>query len=79
MDIMDTLKSFLKEKRLELCPDKTRILVFRKNKERNEIWKWRDKIIQEVQIFKYLGFTFNRKDNYKNHIKDLSGKNRMQK
>jgi len=30
-----------------------------------------------VQIFKYLGFMFNKKDNYKEHIKELVNKGRI--
>jgi len=30
-----------------------------------------------VQIFKYLGFMFNRKGNYKEHIKKLANKGRI--
>lgn len=25
-----------------------------------EIWKWREAYLEEVKVFKYLGFTFNR-------------------
>jgi len=31
-DMMDTLKIFLKERKLELCVEKTKIMVFRKKK-----------------------------------------------
>jgi len=33
--------------------------------------------VEEVQIFKYLGFTFNRMGNYKKHIKELVNKGRI--
>jgi len=75
--MQDMMSTFLVERKLELCADKTKILVFnRKKKERKEIWKWRDKRIEEVQTFKYLGFILNNKDNYKEHIKELCGKGR---
>ena len=32
--------------------------------------------IEEVQCFKYLGFTFNRKGDYEDHIIELSKKGR---
>jgi len=76
-DMMSTFKCFLVERKLELCADKTKMLVFnRKKKERKEIWKWRDKRIEKVQTFKYLGFILNNKGNYKEHIKELCGKGR---
>lgn len=33
--------------------------------------------MQEVDNFKYLGFIFNRKGDYKKHIKELSHKGRL--
>jgi len=58
--------------------DKTKVMVFnRGNKEKKESWKWEDKELEEVQTFKYLGFVFNNKGNYKDHIKELSCKGRM--
>jgi len=76
-DMTSTFKRFLMERKLELCADKTKMLVFnRKRKERKEIWKWGDKRIEEVQTFKYLGFILNNKGNYKEHIKELYGKGR---
>lgn len=35
------------------------------------------KDIEEVQKFKYLGFVFNRKGDYKDYIKELTRKGRM--
>ncbi|XP_032673718.1 uncharacterized protein LOC116845308 [Odontomachus brunneus] len=78
LDMMDTLKKFLKERRLELSTEKTKIVVFnRKGRERKEKWKWKDKGIEEVKEFKYLGFTFNQAGNYKAHIRDLYKKGRV--
>jgi len=57
---------------------KSKILVFnRGNNEKKEIWKWRDERIEEVQTFKCLGFMFNRKGNFKEHIKELANKGRI--
>jgi len=55
------------------------ILVFnRGNNEKKKRWKWREyERIEEMQTFKYLGFMFNRKDNYKEHIKELANKGRI--
>lgn len=44
----------LKKKKLSLCVDKTKVMVFsRGNKEKKESWKWEDKELEEVQTFKY--------------------------
>ncbi|XP_029676802.1 uncharacterized protein LOC115243745 [Formica exsecta] len=46
------------------------------NREQKESWKWEGKDIEEVKVFKYLGFVFNSNGNYKEHIKDLYNKGR---
>lgn len=48
-----------------------------KEKGEREQWKWGSKEIEEVKSFKYLGFTFNRKGNYTDHIKELKRKERI--
>jgi len=42
-----------------------------------EKWKWGKEVIEEVQSFKYLGFTFSRNGGYKEHIKELARKGRL--
>lgn len=66
-DMMSTFKRFLAERKLELCTKKTKLLVSdRKGKEKKEVWKWGKEGIEEVQEFKYLGFTLDRKGSYGN-------------
>ena len=49
IDTMDTLRRFLKDRKLELC-EKTKIAVFNKHgKEKKETWKWEREV-----CFKYL-------------------------
>jgi len=74
VDMMQTFKRFLREKKLELCVEKTKVL--KNNKKKKEIWKWGTERIEEVRKFKYLGFVLNRYGNYKDHIKELGGKER---
>lgn len=78
MGMMEAFRKFIKEKGFELNTEKTKVLIFnKKRKEKKKIWKWEGKEIEEVKIFKYLGFTFNRKGDYTNHIKELSKKGRI--
>lgn len=75
---MEILRIFLQERGLELNVAKTKVLVF--NKEENakkEKWQWKGKNIEEVETFKYLGFVFNRKGNYNDHIKGMSRKGKL--
>jgi len=66
---------------MELCAEKTKIVIFKwffsSGKRGRDIWKWGNKKIEEVKIFKYLGFTFNSKRNYKDHIRELKKKDRI--
>jgi len=48
---MDTLKRFLKVRKLELCVEKTKILFNDTGKRYRERWKWDNTIIQEVKSF----------------------------
>lgn len=38
--------------------------------------RYRNKVIEEVQEFKYLSFILNRKGNYKEHVRELCRKKR---
>jgi len=49
----------------------------KKGKEKKKIWKWEGKELEEVTNFRYLGFTFSRKGNYEEHIKELEKRGRM--
>jgi len=75
LDMMRTLKIFLKDRGMEL---KSKIMVFnRKGREKKESWTWNKKEIEEVQVFKYLGFVLSNSENYKEHVKELVRKGRM--
>lgn len=72
IDMMDTLRRFIKERKLILSTEKTKIMIFNKGgNEKKERWKWEGKEIEEVQDFKYLGFNFNKSGDYREHIKEL--------
>lgn len=78
MMYMNTLRKYLKEKGLILNTEKTKVLVFnRKRKEKKEKWTWEGAKLEEVQNFKYLGFLFNRKGDYVDHIKELNKKGKL--
>lgn len=75
LDMLGTFRRFLKKRGLMLNAGKTKVMVFNKNeKEKAEKWIWGGEKLEEVKAFKYLGFTFNRKGDVKDHIKALSTK-----
>lgn len=60
-DMMSTLKRFLKERKMKISTEMSKILIFNSSGKINkEKWNWNTGIIEEVKSFKYLGFTFNR-------------------
>lgn len=78
--MLRSLKKFLKERKLELNAEKTKIIVFNKTgkgKKNSDKWNWGKETIEEVEKFKYLGFIFNRKGTYEDHIKDLKMKGKI--
>lgn len=46
-------REYLEEKNLELITDKTKIMRFRKGREKKDrkIWKWKEKMIEKVKEF----------------------------
>jgi len=78
LDMMTTLKVFLKDRSLELNVKKSKILIFnRRGRDKKEKWKWNKKVIEKVQEFKYFGFVISDNGNYKEHIKELTRKGRL--
>lgn len=60
-----TLGRFLQNRGLKLNANKTKIMLFNKTgKEKKEKWNWKKEQIEEVDKFKYLEFTFNKKGDY---------------
>jgi len=45
------------------------ILINRKGRKKKERWVWNKKEIEEVQVFKYLGFVISSNGNFKEHLK----------
>lgn len=56
---MTTLKGFLKNRKMEIYAQKTKVLIFNSTgKSDKRKWKWESKEIEEMKSFKHLGFTF---------------------
>lgn len=70
--MLKSLERYLEEKELILNADKSKMLICKKKRikqERN--WKWKDSKIEEVKEFKYLGFTFKKSNIDEAHVKDI--------
>lgn len=76
LDMIETMRRFLRERGLILRVRKTKISVFNKSGNSNmEKWKWvGEEEIEEVRVFKYLGFAFNRQRVPTDHMAELKRK-----
>lgn len=75
LDMCGSMKKFINERKLILSAEKTKVLVFNKGGNmKKEKWKQGKEEIEEVKVFKYLGFVFNCAGNYKDHIAELRKK-----
>jgi hypothetical protein len=48
-----------RNKKLEVNVEKTKMMVFIKRKSEKNKWNWEGRKIEQVNQFKYLGYTFN--------------------
>lgn len=72
------LRRFLKDRKIELNIEKTKVMIFNKKRiGRKFIWEWGKKKIEEVENFRYLGFAFSKNRGYETHIRELARKVRV--
>jgi len=59
---MKRLERYLRNKNLQLNAEKSKMLCFRKGGERRRRvkWMWKERRIEEVSEFKYLGYKCNK-------------------
>jgi protein subunit release factor B len=63
----------VRKKKLDVNVEKTKMMVFNKRKrksEKNE-WNWEGRKIEQVNQFRYLGYTFNERTTDKAHIREM--------
>lgn len=77
VEIKTLIKRFYKyltKKKLELNVNKSKIVKFKKGggRETKSAWTWGDQEMEEVKEFKYVGYTFQRNNNPKAHIRNLT-------
>ncbi|XP_032685325.1 uncharacterized protein LOC116850785 [Odontomachus brunneus] len=66
------LERYLDGKGLELNVNKTRIMRFRKGggRKRKMNWRWKEKVIEEVKEFSYLGYVVQSNEGQKAYVKE---------
>ena len=73
------LQRYLKEKKLELSPEKSKVMVFRKKggREKERYWWWGKERLEEVKEYKYLGYWVSRYGGETEHVRDRIRKARV--
>jgi len=65
------IQRYLKEKKLELSPEKSKVMVFRKKggREKERYWWWGKERLEEVKEYKYLGYWVSRYGGEMEHVR----------
>jgi hypothetical protein len=63
----------VRKKKLEVNVEKTKMIVFDKRKRKSEEneWNWEARKIEQVNEFKYFGYTFSERLTDKVHIREI--------
>lgn len=74
--MLKSLGKYFKEKEMILNVEKSKVLVFsRKDRDRGKRkWRWKEEEIEEVEEFKYLGYTFMKNNRDDAHIREVTRK-----
>lgn len=72
-EIIMRFERYVDRKKLEVNVQKSKIMVFKKGrrKKKKEDLFWKGEIIEEVEEFKYLGFTFKRNGRHDKHVAEV--------
>lgn len=72
-----TLEKWTKLNKMEVNTEKTKIMVFKnggREKKEKTVWRYGQYELEEVKEFNYLGFWFNRRNNYNTQTRKVTGK-----
>lgn len=70
--MLKSFAKFLKRRNLILSANKSKMMTFRRGegRKKKEQWYWNESEIEEVNHFKYLGYTLQRNNEADRHIKE---------
>lgn len=68
--MLSRMERYLERKGMELNPEKTKIMRFRKGRGRMKKvnWRWKGKMLEEVMEFKYLGYMLLKNGGQEAHV-----------
>ena len=70
-EMLKTLENYLKNRKLELNVEKSKMVEFNKGRGRMKeiVWNWKEENIEQVKEFTYLGYTFHKNNGPEKHIR----------
>lgn len=71
-EMIRNFSKFLEKRELILSAEKSKVMTFKKGggRRKKERWPWKEGELEEVDHFKYLGFTLQRNNKTERHIKE---------
>lgn len=74
--MLKSLEKYFKEKEMILNVEKSKVLIFcKKDRDKGKRrWSWKEEEIEEVEEFKYLGYTFMKNNRDDTHIREVTKK-----
>ena len=71
--MMKRLEKYLEERKLTLNAEKSKVMVFDKQRRKREEreWVWKGEKIEELKEFIYLGFLLRKNGNIKGHMREI--------
>lgn len=71
--MLGRLEGYLESKKIELNVDKSKVVRFKKQRERwkRREWKWKGKRIEELKKIKYVRYVMQRSGEHQAHIRDM--------
>jgi len=74
--MMKGMEKYVDRKKMTLNSEKSKVLIFKRGRGKQEKtrWSWKDKEIEEVKEFKYLGYMLQRNNGPESHIRERSRK-----
>jgi hypothetical protein len=74
-EMMKNLEKYVRKKKVEVKLEKRKMVVFnmRKRKSEENEWNWEGRKIEQINEFKYLGYTFNERATGKEIVRGIWG------
>ncbi|XP_032684689.1 uncharacterized protein LOC116850472 [Odontomachus brunneus] len=75
-DMIKTLEKYVEQKGLEVNVEKIKVMRCRKGggRQRKMVWRWKGKELEEVKVYKYLGYVVMANGEQRKHLEERINK-----